>query len=325
MFERYTEKARRVIFFARCETSDFGSPYIETEHLLLGLLREDKALSLRFLKSLAPFESIRSEIEAHTVVRDKTPTSVDLPLSNECKQVLAYAVEEAERLAQKQIGTEHLLLGLLREEKCFAAEILSKRGVRLPELRIEMQRAARQRAHESGAVDEPSPVLSRACEELAANYLDVSLRKFDVMIDNVKTCLGKLTDAQLWERNGAHENTVGNLVLHLCGNARQWIISGVGGVPDTRTRDKEFSANGGVTGAELLKIFTGTMAEVRGVIAGVPAERLSEIVHPQGKTVTVLEAIFVVVTHVHQHVGQIILLTKQMTGKDLDLTVPRPR
>ena len=119
MFERYTEKARRVIFFARYEASQFGSPCIETEHLLLGLLREDKALANRFLRSSASVESIRKQIEAHTTLREKVSTSVDLPLSHECKRVLAYGAEEAERLNHKHIGTEHLLLGLLREEKCF--------------------------------------------------------------------------------------------------------------------------------------------------------------------------------------------------------------
>src|SRR5437773_4254889 len=128
MFERYTEKARRVIFFARYEASQFGSPYIETEHLLLGLLREDKALANRFLRSHAAVESIRKQIEGHTTIRDKVSTSVDLPLSHECKRVLAYGAEEAERLNHKHIGTEHLLLGLLREEKCFAADILHERG-----------------------------------------------------------------------------------------------------------------------------------------------------------------------------------------------------
>ena len=98
MFERYTEKARRVIFFARYEASQFGSPYIETEHLLLGLLREDKALANRFLRSHAAIESIRKQIEAHTTIREKVSTSVDLPLSHECKRVLAYGAEEAERL-----------------------------------------------------------------------------------------------------------------------------------------------------------------------------------------------------------------------------------
>ena len=74
MFERYTEKARRVIFFARYEASQFGSPYIETEHLLLGLLREDKALTNRFLRSHASVESIRKQIEAHTTIREKVST-----------------------------------------------------------------------------------------------------------------------------------------------------------------------------------------------------------------------------------------------------------
>src|SRR5436309_3205112 len=114
MFERYTEKARRVIFFARYEASQFGSPYIETEHLLLGLLREDKALANRFLRSpLTSIGSIRKQIEGRTTVREKVSTSVDLPLSQECKHILAYAAEEAERLSHRHIGTEHLLLGIL--------------------------------------------------------------------------------------------------------------------------------------------------------------------------------------------------------------------
>src|ERR1700747_2917788 len=115
MFERYTEKARRVIFFGRYEASQFGSAYIETEHLLLGLLREDKALTRRFLGATA-VETIRKEIEQHTVKNPSVSTAVDLPVSNECKRVLAYAAQEAERLAHKHIGTEHLMLGLLREE-----------------------------------------------------------------------------------------------------------------------------------------------------------------------------------------------------------------
>jgi ATP-dependent Clp protease ATP-binding subunit ClpC len=174
MFERYTEKARRVIFFARYEASQFGSPYIETEHLLLGLLREDKALTNRFLRSHASVESIRKQIEGHTTIREKVSTSVDLPLSNECKRVLAYAAEEAERLSHKHIGTEHLLLGLLREEKCFAAEILHERGLRLSSIREELARstqekAAPQRSRESSLLSEFSRDLTQAAME---NQLD---------------------------------------------------------------------------------------------------------------------------------------------------------
>jgi hypothetical protein len=142
MFERYTEKARRTIFFGRYEASQFGSPYIETEHLLLGLLREDKALANRFLRSNAALESIRKQIEGHTAPGEKVSTSVDLPLSLDCKRVLAYGAEEAERLNHKHIDTEHLLLGLLREEKCFAAQLLREQGLTLNSAREQVQRSA---------------------------------------------------------------------------------------------------------------------------------------------------------------------------------------
>ena len=148
MFERYTEKARRVVFFARYEASHFGSPYIETEHLLLGLLREDKALAYRFLQKDSSAESIRRQIEENTTIRDWISTSVDLPLSNESKRVLAYAAEEAERLANKHIGTEHLLLGLLREERCFATQILNERGLRLNTVRDELRKPVDEQATE---------------------------------------------------------------------------------------------------------------------------------------------------------------------------------
>src|SRR6516165_5127877 len=168
MFERYTKKARRVIFFARYEASQFGSPYIETEHLLLGLLREDKALTNRFLRSHASIESIRKQIEGRTAVREKVSTSVDLPLSQECKHVLTYAAEEAERLSHKHIGTKHLLLGLLREEKSFAAEILQERGLRLSTLREELSRSMEKpanRSKETSLLSEFSRDLTQAAME----------------------------------------------------------------------------------------------------------------------------------------------------------------
>src|SRR5499426_3977436 len=140
MFERYTERARRVIFFARYEASQFGSTTIETEHLLLGLIREDKNLTTRFLRNSSSIENIRKEIEGRTTIREKVSTSIDLPLSNECKRILAFAAEEAERLNHRHIGTEHLLLGILREEKCVAAEILHGCGLRINPIREELAR-----------------------------------------------------------------------------------------------------------------------------------------------------------------------------------------
>ena len=106
MFERYTEKARRVIFFARYEASQFGAPAIEPEHLLLGLMREDKTLTGRFFpRAQVSIESIRKEIEGRTLLREKISTSVELPLAPETKRVLAYAHEESARLQHRHIGT----------------------------------------------------------------------------------------------------------------------------------------------------------------------------------------------------------------------------
>jgi len=199
MFERYTEKARRVIFFARYEASQFGSPYIETEHLLLGLLREDKALTNRFLRSHASVESIRKQIEGHTTIREKVSTSVDLPLSNECKRVLAYAAEEAERLSHKHIGTEHLLLGLLREEKCFAAEILQERGLRLPAIREELQRTTQEKAPTSqGSKSQrgEQSMLSEFSRDLTQSAMDQQLDPLvgrDAEVDRVIQILCRRT------------------------------------------------------------------------------------------------------------------------------------
>ncbi len=143
MFERYTEKARRVIFFARYEASQFGASQIEAEHVLLGLIREDKNLTSRFFhRSHANPESIRKEIEGRTVMRERISSQIDLPLSDEAKRVLAFAAEESERLGNRHIGTEHLLLGLLREENSVAAEILYERGLRLSDIRQDLMRQA---------------------------------------------------------------------------------------------------------------------------------------------------------------------------------------
>jgi acetyltransferase-like isoleucine patch superfamily enzyme len=140
MFERYNEKARRVIFFARYEAGQSGAPFIESEHLLLGILREDKALTNLSFGSRVSVEEIRKQVEANTAIREKVSTEVDLKLSKECKRILAYGAEEAERLRHKHIGPENLLLGILREKGSFAAAMLRERGVKLKEAREEFAR-----------------------------------------------------------------------------------------------------------------------------------------------------------------------------------------
>jgi hypothetical protein len=134
MFERYTEKARRAIFFARYEASQFGSPFIETEHLLLGLLREDKEL-MRHILLKVEYETARQDVASRSKQGNKISTNVDLPLSEDGKRALVYAAEEADRLNHRHIGTEHLLLGLLRDKKFASAEFLSRFEVSLESLR----------------------------------------------------------------------------------------------------------------------------------------------------------------------------------------------
>ena len=142
MFERYTEKARRVIFFARYEALQYGSLVISPEHILLGLMREDKTMSARFFpfRSGLTVDAIRRDVESRIVLREKMPQSAELHLAPETKRILAFAREESERLRSRTIGTEHLLLGLMREERSIAAEILFEQGVRLQTVREEISR-----------------------------------------------------------------------------------------------------------------------------------------------------------------------------------------
>jgi len=128
---------RRVIFFARYEASHYGSAHIDTQHLLLGLMRENMSLLVRFLPE-ANLESVRTTIDARATTRKTISTATDLPLSDESKRVLVFAAEEADRLAHKHIGTEHLFLGLLREESCVAAQILRDLGADASKLRVEI-------------------------------------------------------------------------------------------------------------------------------------------------------------------------------------------
>src|SRR6185369_11645435 len=133
---RYTEQARRVIFFARYEASQSGSEAIEPEHLLLGISREDGRLLARLLPNgSGSVKLMRSRIECHVAQRERIPTSVELPLAPETKRTLHYAHEESDRLQNRHIGTEHLLLGLLREERSIAARVLVELGVGLERLR----------------------------------------------------------------------------------------------------------------------------------------------------------------------------------------------
>ena len=143
------------------------------------------------------------------------------------------------------------------------------------------------------------------------------MRRLELSLSRIEACLGKLTEEQVWARGSENENAIGNLVLHLAGNVRQWIVAGVGGAIDTRQRDGEFSARGGSSIPELQERLRGTVGEAAAVIAAVAPERLAERVTIQKYDVSVLEAIYHVVEHFSLHTGQIVFATKMMTGSDM--------
>jgi len=132
MFERYTEKARRVIFYARYAASEYGSSYIEVEHLLLGIIRDSPGVIVAHASEehkQTILETLQKSVDAVSVMRETIPTSVDLPLSDEGKHVLAHAAEQADRWGDRNITPEHLLFGLLAVVSTPACAILNKHGI----------------------------------------------------------------------------------------------------------------------------------------------------------------------------------------------------
>jgi len=148
-------------------------------------------------------------------------------------------------------------------------------------------------------------------------------------LPKLERCLEQLTAEQVWWRASERSNSVGNLLLHLEGNARQWLVAGIGGAPDRRARDREFDEREPVAPARLLEDLRATLAEADAALARLDAPALLERRRIQGHEVTVLAAVFHAVEHFSMHTGQIILLTKLLTGRDLSFYdfsdgTPRP-
>ena len=136
-------------------------------------------------------------------------------------------------------------------------------------------------------------------------------------VPKIKRCLDELSDDDIWWRAHETDNSIGNLILHLSGNIRQWIISGIGGAPDDRERQKEFDERMHIPRSELLQLFTSTLAEADAVLERFDTSKLLEVRHFQRWEYTCLYAISHVVEHVAQHMGQIIYITKLRKGVDL--------
>lgn len=176
MFEKFTEKARRTIFFGRHEASQFTSGFIETEHLLLGLMQEDAD----FRKHLpaGAGESIRQQVAEAHAGKKKIPTSVDMPLSVDSKHALKYAADESEALGHRHIDTGHLILGLLRVEKCMAAQILRQNGIEASQFREVVRQSIKAREASSEAETGPQPVK----REVVAASMDPAVTKLAELV-----------------------------------------------------------------------------------------------------------------------------------------------
>ncbi len=148
--------------------------------------------------------------------------------------------------------------------------------------------------------------VDQAIEHLSADFLP-----------KIRSCLSLLDDAEIWWRPNQHSNSIGNLILHLSGNVRQWIVSGLGGAPDERLRDAEFKARGGMTRSELLRQLEATLEEAVTTLQGLDPDSLERTFQVQAYEVTGLQAIFHVVEHFSYHTGQILFITKQLEDVDL--------
>jgi hypothetical protein len=153
-------------------------------------------------------------------------------------------------------------------------------------------------------------------------FLSHSTKKLAQMTGLIETCVLRQDSEQIWNRGGDTQNSIGNLVLHLCGNVRQWIGWSIGGQPDIRERDREFQTSSRMDTPELLARLNATVGDAISILEKLPPERLAERVPTQDGERFALEVIYQVVGHFQQHTGQIIFATKLMTGEDLKFYTP---
>ena len=154
-------------------------------------------------------------------------------------------------------------------------------------------------------------------EEFVKEFIDQSIQRIDENNQKIITCLKELEEAETWKRPNQNSNSVGNIILHLCGNIRQYVISSLGQIEDIRERDKEFSADGGYSKSELLKKLTDTVEQAKNIIKNSSEAELSRKRQVQGFTHSGVGIIVHVTEHYSYHTGQIIFWTKLLKDKDL--------
>jgi uncharacterized damage-inducible protein DinB len=156
-------------------------------------------------------------------------------------------------------------------------------------------------------------------EEFIKEFVDQSIHRISENTTKITTCLDELEEADVWKRPNEHSNSVGNILLHLCGNIRQYAISSLGNVEDIRERDKEFSAGGGYSKSELLKKLITTVEEAKNNIQNISGNELRRKRQVQGFYYSGIGIIVHVTEHYSYHTGQIIFWTKLLKNKDLGL------
>lgn len=226
MFERYNERARRSIFFARYEASQFGSTEITTAELLLGILREDKTVAAR-LGDFGTLAAIRKEVEQLAPKRIPVSTSVDLPLSHESKRALVFAAEEAERLNHKLIDSSHLVLGLLREENSVAAKLLRKYGMELEQFRGIVRQSLPETAPLHRVVFEPMERTPVAPPETSIEPAISGLRRLvDESAARLRGYADSYGDERLSSKSWTRKEALGHLIDWAIAHER-WVTRAV--------------------------------------------------------------------------------------------------
>jgi Protein of unknown function (DUF1572) len=152
-------------------------------------------------------------------------------------------------------------------------------------------------------------------DELAVIVGTAAAQEFDSALKRIKHCLDQLNDEQVWWRSQPSLNSIGNLILHLCGNLRQWIVSGVGGASDLRNRPAEFAERGPIPKEELVSRLEAVVEEAKGILVRVDARQLTEVRRIQGLDVTGAAAIFDSVPHFRGHTQEIIHMTRLQLGE----------
>jgi len=154
-------------------------------------------------------------------------------------------------------------------------------------------------------------------EEFIREFVSQAIHRIDENTEKLATCMQELEESEIWKRPNAHSNSVGNIILHLCGNIRQYAISSLANNKDVRERDKEFSADGGYSGPDLLQKLTDTLDQAKNIIQNVTGEELLRKRKVQGYTHSGIGIIIHVTEHYSYHTGQVIFWTKLLKDKDL--------